>query len=97
MEAIVCLLDSARGIYIPQNFAELFDADEWGISEEEVEILLDGPDNELYWETWDCVISYAEYTDANGNTFRLHQDGDLFAYCIERMSPEEQRDFFGDY
>ena len=94
---VVCLLDSARGIYIPQAFAEQFSADEWGIGAEEFEILLAGPDNELYWETWDDVLHNAEYIDPKGNKYRLHQDDDLFAYCLERMTLEEQSQLFNPF
>ena len=32
--------------------------------------------------------------DENNNTYRLHQDGDLWIYCIERMSLQEQVNLF---
>lgn len=89
--SVVCILDSARGVYIPQNFVELFNASEWGISDKDKNILLQGPENEWYWETWDEVLDNAEYTDENGHEYRLHQDGDLWGYCIDRMTLEEQR------
>lgn len=92
--SVICLLDSARGVYIPQNFAELFNAADWGISEENKAILLCGPEHEYYWETWEEVLDSAEFTDKNGHIYRLHQDGDLFAYCIERMTLGEQQDMF---
>lgn len=93
-DSAICLLDSAHGQYIPQSFVELYNADEWGISEEDAEILLSGPDHEWYWETWEEVLNSAEFTDNNGNKYCLHQDGDLWAYCIERMTLEEQRNLF---
>jgi len=77
-----CMLDSARGIYIPQNFAECYNMEEWGISKEDEKILLDGPDNEEYWETWSEVLFEAQYTDKDADvTWCLHQgeSGDLFA------------------
>lgn len=92
--SVVCLLNSSRGQYIPQNFAELFDMKEWGISEEDASILLSGPDHEWYWEAWENVLDNAEFTDANGNKYKLHQNGDLWAYCIERMTLALQRNLF---
>lgn len=75
-----CILDGARGIYIPQAFAQNFDVKEWGIGEEDEKILLDGPDNELYWEVWDDVVRNAVYDDPQtGTLWNLYQDGDLFA------------------
>ena len=93
-ESVVCLLDSARGQYIPKAFAELCNMEEWGISKEEAEILLSGPEHEWYWETWEEVLDSAEYINPAGNKYHLHQDGDLWAYCLERMSLEDQRNLF---
>ena len=67
--------DSARGVYIPQHFAEsairdkfkYIDKEQWGILES-------GPETEHYWDVWDDVLSNAE-TDCGGV---LHQDGDLW-------------------
>ena len=67
--------DSAKGIYIPQHFAEsairdkfkYIDKEQWGILES-------GPETEHYWDVWDDVLSNAE-TDCGGV---LHQDGDLW-------------------
>jgi len=81
-EQCECILDGARGIYIPQAFAECYDMKEWKVSEEDEKILMDGPDNDLYWETWDDVIREAEYTDEDGIVWSLWQDGDLFAVVI---------------
>ena len=70
-----CFLDSARGIYIPQNFAESISLDEWtGIDKSDFDILLAGPDHEDYWEAWTQVLDNAESNC--GAT--LWQDGDLF-------------------
>lgn len=85
---IEILIDSVHGQYIPQIAAECL-AEGWTISEEEREILLSGPDHECYWETWHSAIDFAEYKDFDGNVWRLHQDGDLFAYCPELMTYEE--------
>ena len=76
---IEVLLDGARGIYIPQNFVECFYMSEWGVSDVDRQILEQGPDDELYWEAWDTVLRESEYTDENGITWNLYQDGDLFA------------------
>jgi hypothetical protein len=67
--------DSARGIYIPQHFAEsanrekfkYIDKEQWGILES-------GPEADHYWDAWDEVLNNAE-TDCGGV---LHQDGDLW-------------------
>ena len=77
---IEVLLDGARGIYLPQSFADRFDMDEWGVSEEDATILTEGPDHEHYDDAWDSVLEAAEHTDKDGHTWKLTQDQDLFAY-----------------
>lgn len=97
MSGIQLLLNSARGVYIPQNFVEEFDLEKWGISslKEEIEDCSD-PDDDCYWDSWHRIMDYAEFTDSNGYTWRLYQDGDLFAYCPELMSKGEWEGFFPD-
>lgn len=73
--------DSARGVYIPQHFAESVRRDcVSGVDSHEWNILLLGPyENESYWHTWDSVQSRAIVTDpASGVTYYLWQDGDLW-------------------
>lgn len=76
---IEILADSSRGRYIPHHFAEACDMEAWGVKPEDAAILLAGPDHEWYWEAWDSVLSSASYTDDDGHTWTLYQDGDLFA------------------
>lgn len=70
-----CLVDGSWGIYVPQQFVRLYDPAYWGVSDEEVAILLAGPSHEHYWDTWDRVLR-----EARGRRGEmLEQDGDLFA------------------
>lgn len=72
------LIDSHHGIYVPQIFAERYDANEYhlyGIDPEDIDILLEGPDHEDYWEAWNNVLNDAFSED--GRKY-LHQEGDLF-------------------
>jgi hypothetical protein len=78
METMQLLLDGARGIYIPQNFAECFDVSAWNVSDELRDILLAGPDHEHYWDAWEQVLDNA-HTSQYGEKWTLYQDGDLFA------------------
>ena len=96
MSGIDLLLNDSRGVYIPRDFAQYFIG--WkGIEAEDVEILLAGPDeSDWYWETWDSVLYRAVYTDSNGNTWHLHQNGDLWAVCEKLMTDEEYYNFFGE-
>jgi len=93
MSGIEILVSDHHGIYIPKVFSENFGG--WGVMHEDVVDLSD-PENELYWDTWSNVLDYATLKDENGNTWRLWQDGDLFAYCEELMTDEEYKNLFGE-
>jgi hypothetical protein len=73
-----CILDSNRGIYIPQTFAAQCCPADWGISAEDIAVLLAGPDHDDYWEVWSDVLDYASWTDPHGRRWILSQDDDLF-------------------
>lgn len=76
------ILDGARGVYLPQAFVKGFDMTAWNVKAEDADTLIqEGPDGEHYWEAWDAVLDDAHLTDEKGRTWRLEQDGDLFAYC----------------
>lgn len=91
LPAVALLLDSNRGVYIPQHFADGFD--NWkGISEEQRTILKIGPEHDLYWEVWDSVLCSAYY-EQDDNTWELYQDGDLWAICTAQMTDEEKHNF----
>ena len=74
-------LDSARGIYIPRDFAQSFASTKYisGVSNTDLEILREaGPDSEHYWEAWDYVLSNAIITGDDGIPYFLFQDNDLW-------------------
>src|SRR5678809_781745 len=93
---VILLLNSARGIYIPRDFAIDFifgDVGWQGVPTEDLVILTD-PDHEDYWETWNTVLSNARYFDeTSGKVYHLHQDGDLWAVCFDSMTDEEKLNF----
>ena len=90
---VALLLCDSRGVFIPQHFVTQFDLTKWeGIKQDDIEALKAGPEHEHYWETWDDVTSNATFTH-NGNVWRLHQDGDLWACCFELMTDEEKTNF----
>jgi hypothetical protein len=67
--------DGARGVYIPQYFAESHAPDKWtGLDPAGLEILRAGPDHESYWDAWATVLDNAKTVDGA----LLHQDGDLW-------------------
>ena len=74
-------LDSNRGIYIPQHFAESVKREcVSGIEMRDLDRLAAGPDSEeFYWDVWDRVESNAIVTDPeSGIAYTLFQDGDLW-------------------
>ncbi len=77
-----CLIDSNKGIYIPKVFAQ-----RWGqfcvkgITKEEIDILLSGPDNDQYWDVWDNCVFQIEFL-FDGELCQLSEDGDLFAVPV---------------
>lgn len=102
MKAIVLILSDARGIYIPRDFVcnswneiDNITCEAWGIKTEDAQIL-QNPDDEGYWDTWCDVLNYAQFNH-NGDIYRLMQDGDLWGYCLEKMTNEEKENFGFDF
>jgi hypothetical protein len=96
MSGIQILASDSYGIYVPQKFASNYN---WsGINVEDLDIIEQGPtpENEWYWEAWSNVLNDAFHKDKEGNTWRLYQDGDLFAYCEDLMDDEEYYNLFGE-
>ena len=78
-ESAILYASDRHGVYIPQYFSESIKPECLsGVSGEDLAILLAGPDNEFYWEAWADVCDNAVFTDSNGVTFYLWQDGDLW-------------------
>ena len=80
LENAMLFLDSNRGVYIPQNFAEIVKRDcVSGVTEDDWNVLAAGPDHESYWDVWNDVESNARVTDPDsGIVYYLYQDGDLW-------------------
>ena len=95
MSNIECICDSDRGIYQGQSLAENLNLTEWGIKQSDIDILLEGPDHEEYYDAWQDVIDNASKM-IDGKEWRLHQDGDTFAFCSEELTDEEYLNLFGE-
>ena len=74
-----CIIDSAAGIYIPQEFCQSYNPQDWGFNknDQDWETCRRGPDEEYYWDSWDTILSNAHIT-LDGQIFTLYQDSDLF-------------------
>lgn len=95
MQAVEILLSDARGIYIPANFVEGFDREQWELNDSSFDWAWEtcqNPDNDMYWEAWEQILWYATYTKGE-YVWKLCQDGDLFAVCPELMTDEEREGF----
>ena len=102
MEAVIYILSSARGIFIPRDFLtdDLGSIAEdhctaWGLTADNRDWWEDAVDpySEHYWECWDWILANAKYTTSEGDIYRLHQDGDLWGICYEKMTDEEKKNF----
>lgn len=90
-DSAILFADSARGVYIPQHFAESVNrANVTGVSDEDFAILASDPhETEWLWETWDSVLNNARLHDpSTGITYCLYQDGDLWL-VPEDWQPED--------
>lgn len=86
----ILYLSDARGIYIPQNFAEqTFRHCVTGVTDDDWRILLAGPDHEWYWEAWENFCNNATVTSPeSGKQYRIYQDGDCWLIPIEPETAE---------
>lgn len=89
---IQLLCDDALGVYIPKRFAQMIHPDAiQGMTQEDRQILLAGPDHEEYWDTWDWVMDRIVLTGLSGEKYTLWQDGNLWA-IPQGMEWNESRD-----
>lgn len=94
-KAVVLFLDSARGQYIPRDFAQCIKREFIsGISTETLDFLAQENSNESpdYWDVWFSVLDTCKVT-YNGGEYMLHQDGDLWLLQYERLTHEERASF----
>jgi hypothetical protein len=84
-ENAILYADSARGIYIPQHFAEsVVRSCVCGVDAEQWHILESGPDHEFYFDVWCEVIDSARITDPkSGVAYSIWQDGDMWLIPME--------------
>lgn len=102
LRAVTLILSDARGIYIPRDFVTDNNNEiatdhcaAWGLTDDNRDQWADAadPESEWYWEAWTWILDNAKFTDADGDVYILHQDGDLWGLCVERMTDEEKSNF----
>ena len=91
---IQLLLDDCRGIYIPRDAAEFLADPRWVGFQNDDLATIENPDHEWYWDAWDSIVQSAEFKDSDGVTWRLYQDGALFAIS-ENATDAELSEAFG--
>lgn len=79
MEPIL-LIDANRGIYIPQVFAQHYARHLQNLEQlqEDINILLEGPENKEYWEAWE-EVEREGIINIDGEACYLFESGDLWA------------------
>jgi len=88
-ETAILFASDRHGIYIPQYFAESVDRSKLsGVSEDDMEILMAGPEHDHYWDAWQDVTDSAILTDSTGETFYMYQDGDLWLIPTDTITEE---------
>lgn len=97
------ILDSARGVFIPQDFAEAmlneqhheyrFKEVTHSLKQMLEELRDDGVDSEFYWDNWDTILTHYTEIVRGEDTFFLEQteDGDLML-----IHEDELEDIFGE-
>lgn len=75
MELVV---SSVAGQYAPQYFVEQFQDELKGVDAVDVDIVLGGPYEELYWESW-SNIEQNGFVPFEGNDWTIYQfEGDIW-------------------
>ena len=77
------IVDSGFGVYVPKMTAEYGWLHVGGINQEDIDILLAGPDHEWYWETWERVLS--DFRTEDGRVLWLGECGDVFLALPEEI------------
>jgi hypothetical protein len=92
MDSVMLIVDGCFGVYVPKRFAEKYGNTSalLGIMQEDLDVLLAGPDAENYWDCWDEVLAKARLKFDNSSVeYYLYQDGDLFAIDCEAELPDD--------
>ena len=99
-KSIVHFLDSARGQFIPRDFAQCIKREFLsGVSNDLLDSLAkeNSNENEFYWDDWHRVLDNARVT-FDGVEYTLHHDGDLWLINFDLMTNEEKQNFgFWDF
>jgi len=80
---VILISDSHHGIYIPQIVVtENLSMPNWNFSEcneDDIKIVIEGPDNEWYWDAWNNILDNVIIYDNEGEKYFLCHNEDLWA------------------
>lgn len=89
----ILIRDSHHGVYIPHIVTEAFINDErfdWSdVSDESVKTLLNGCDEEFYWESWEDVLNNLKI-EVDGEPYHMIQNQDVWLIPDECMDELEE-------
>lgn len=90
---LILIASSGHGQYIPQYVTiDELDNPKWDwseVSKEDIDALLEGPDNEWYHEAWDMALNNVRITH-DGYEWTLMHNEDLWA--VREDATEEELD-----
>jgi len=78
MQTMELVVDGRAGIYAPQNFAELFADEIKSVQRADVETLLEGPEDEWYWEAWQNIEMNGTISVNDENWTIYQYEGDIW-------------------
>lgn len=82
-------IDSHHGVYVPQFFVQQFDKYRISnIRKDVLDSLLNGPDDEFYWESWDVYLN-STFKDDNNVKHYIFQNEDLWFIPLGFNLPDE--------
>lgn len=79
MQNTMLLVSDHYGIYAWQHMFESYNKAISGVSDEDRDIILAGPDHPEYFDTIEFIESNIRLTDDNGDKWCIQQDGDIWA------------------
>lgn len=83
----ILIADSHHGQYIPQLVVKgELNNPQWnwsGCSPEDIQAVLNGPEDEWYWDAWNNIEQSVKIKDVDGNEYFLCQNEDLWAIPVE--------------
>lgn len=100
---IVLIASDGHGVYAAQVAAQnllcLVDGDGWTVdaatlAQLRVFATMKVGELEWYWDEWNVLECNLRATDADGNEYRLHHDGDVFLVDVN-LPEQEWCDRFG--